>query len=97
MENKTTIRPLNGYLLVAKESVSTESGIIVSGGTNDGRAEVIAVGEPITIDYNTGSKMYSPVKEGDKVIIKLGTGQIVEKSENSTMLIGFHDVIAIIN
>src|SRR4030065_734091 len=97
-KNKIKITPTAGYVLIEPKEASkkTESGIYLPESSDEKPQEgvVLAVGdEQIT---ESGTKIKSPVKVGDKVIYKKWGGSEVKVGAKEYLFSKFEDILAIV-
>ena len=96
---KLNITPTAGYVLIepVEASKKTESGIYLPESSDEKPQEgvVLAVGdEQIT---ESGTKIKSPVKVGDKVIYKKWGGSEVKVGAKEYLFSKFEDILAIVS
>lgn len=98
IENKVSIRPLMGYVLVqpAEAESKTLSGIILpeSAQEKPAQGKVVSCGEEIIFD--NGKVMKCPVEVGDKVVYKKWGGDEIKVDGKEMKLVKFDDLMAIL-
>ncbi len=96
-DQRLTIKPLMGYVLVdpAGAETKTLSGIILPESAQEKPAQgiVVAVGDDWIVE---GKTVKCPVKVGDKVVYKKWGGDEIKVSGKELKLVKFDDLMAIL-